>query len=120
MSRSRFRRCKACGEYHWTDNWPSNHVEPIIERSALPAPMLNRDGIDPLWHPHDARKYESKTEFRAATKAAGAEEVGNDFQTDNRKVDSVTKAEVTEAYQKVSQGYKPSLGTTDATGTGWQ
>ena len=119
MSRSTFRRCRACGEYHWTDNWPANHVEPMSERSALPAPMLNRDQIDPLWHPHDGRHYESKSEFRAVTKAAGGEEVGNDVQTDNRKFDRVTKDEVAQAVQMVKQGYKPQVETTTAAGDGW-
>lgn len=117
--RTRYRRCKACGEYHWTDAWPANHVEPVIERSELPAPMLNRDGIDALWHPHDGKLYESKSEFRAVTKAAGGQEVGNDVQTDNRKFDHVTKDEVAQAVQMVKQGYQPSVDSSTATGDGW-
>lgn len=109
MSRARYRRCRACGEHHWTDAWPANHVEPIPERSALPAPMLALDTMDALWHPHDGRYYESKSEFRSITKASGGEEVGNDVQTDNRKVDTVTKEEVAQAIQMVNQGYKPKI-----------
>jgi hypothetical protein len=119
--RTRFRRCRACGEYHWTDKWPDNHVEPVPERSALPAPMLALDTMDALWHPHDGRKYESKSEFRAVTKAAGGEEVGNDVQTDNRRVDRVTKDEVAQAIQMVKQGYKPQVdtATTPIASDGW-
>lgn len=109
MPRTRFRRCRACGEYHWTDAWPANHVEPQPERSALPAPMLALDTMDALWHPHDGRMYESKSEFRAVTKASGGEEVGNDTQTDNRKVDTVTRDDVGEAIQKLNQGYRPNV-----------
>jgi len=107
--RAVYRRCRACGDYHWSDRWPSNHVEPVPDRSDLPAPMLNRDGIDPLWHPHDGRLYDSKHEFRKATKAAGSEEVGNDYQTDNRRVDTVTRDEVGQAIQMVNSGYKPTV-----------
>lgn len=117
MSRTRFRRCRACGDYHWTDNWPANHVEPRPERSALPSPMLNRDQMDPLWHPHDGRHYESKSQFRAVTKASGGEEVGNDSQTDNRKFDRATRDDVGEAIQMLNQGYKPSV--TDTASEGW-
>lgn len=109
MPRTRFRRCRACGEYHWTDAWPANHVEPQPERSALPAPMLALDTMDALWHPHDGRMYESKSEFRAITKASGGEEVGNDTQTDNRKVDTVTRDDVGEAIQKLNAGYRPNV-----------
>jgi len=119
MSRSRFRRCRACGEYHWTDNWPSNHVEPISERSALPAPMLALDTMDALWHPHTGQMIDSKSQFRAVTKASGGEEVGNETQTDNRRVDAVTRDDVGQAIQMVNQGYRPEVHSTDASGDGW-
>ncbi len=119
MTRSRYRRCRVCGDYHWESQWPANHVEPEVERSALPAPMLNRDGIDALWHPHDGRLYESKSEFRAVTKASGGEEVGTEVQVDKRANERVSKADVGEAIQKVAQGYKPAVHSTSA-GTGWQ
>lgn len=80
--------------------------------------MLALDTMDALWHPHDGRMYESKSEFRAITKASGGEEVGNDTQTDNRKVDTVTKDEVAQAIQMVNQGYKPSI--TETASEGWQ
>lgn len=109
MSRTTFRRCRACGDYHWTDAWPDNHVEPMSERSSLPAPMLALDTMDALWHPHDGRMYESKSEFRAITKSSGGEEVGNDTQTDTRTYDAVTRDDVGQAIQKLNQGYRPSV-----------
>jgi len=117
MSRATYRRCRACGEYHWSDNWPANHVEPRPERSALPAPMLALDSIDPTWHPHDGHYYDSKSQFRAITKASGGEEVGNDVQSDNRKYEPVSRDDVGEAIQMLNQGYKPSV--TDAASEGW-
>lgn len=109
MIKDRSRRCKACGEYHWESEWPANHVEPIPTRSYFPAPMLALDTMDALWHPHDGRMYESKSEFRAITKASGGEEVGNDHQTDTRHYDAVTRDDVGQAIQKLSQGYKPNV-----------
>jgi hypothetical protein len=117
MSRATFRRCRACGDYHWTDNWPANHVEPRPERSALPSPMLHRDQMAPLWHPHDGRHYESKAEFRAVTKASGGIEMGNDVQRDTRTNAAVTRDEVGQAIQMVNQGYKP--GITETAAEGW-
>lgn len=38
-----YRRCGACGDYHWTDAWPDNHVEPEVERSPLASPQVMRD-----------------------------------------------------------------------------
>lgn len=109
MSRTTFRRCRACGDYHWTDEWPANHVEPSPERSAHPSPTFHRDQMDPLWHPHDGREYDSKAEFRTVTKRAGGEEVGTDSQKDARWVDPVSKDDVGKAIQMVSQGYKPNV-----------
>lgn len=117
MSRTRYRRCGACGEYHWTDAWPANHVEPIRERSDLPAPMLVLDTMDALWHPHTGQMMDSKSAFRAITKTSGGEEVGNEVQRDNRRTDTVTKDEVAQAAAMVKQGYKPS--TTETASEGW-
>ena len=46
--------------------------------SDLPSPNLIRDGMDPLRNMADGRVYDSKNRFRAATKAAGCVEGGND------------------------------------------
>lgn len=109
MTRTSFRRCRACGEYHWTDSWPSNHVEPIAERSTLPAPMLALDTMDALWHPHTGQLMDSKSAFRAVTKAAGSEEIGNEVQKDTRSVEGPSRDEVGRAIQMVNQGYRPNV-----------
>lgn len=115
--RTSFRRCRACGEYHWTDAWPANHVEPAPERSALPAPMLALDTMDALWHPTTGQMIESKSEFRAITKAHGGEEVGNDVQKDNRTFSEASKDDVGKAIQMVNQGYRPTI--TGTASEGW-
>jgi hypothetical protein len=79
--------------------------------------MLALDTMDALWHPHDGRLYESKSEFRAITKASGGEEVGNDMQADNRKADPVTRDDVGQAISMLNQGYKPNV--TETASEGW-
>lgn len=37
-----------------------------------------QDSMPPTWHPCDGKTYESKSAFRAVTKASGGEELGND------------------------------------------
>lgn len=49
-----------------------------VKRSSLPCPHLIRDGIDDMWHPATGKHYDSKAAFRAATKASGCIEVGDD------------------------------------------
>ena len=56
-----------------------------VERSHLAAPMVISDHMDNLVNHADGRHYESKSEFRKATKAAGYEEVGNDPSFKNPK-----------------------------------
>jgi hypothetical protein len=66
------------------------------------------DIIDDTWHPATCRHFDSKSEFRKATKAAGCIEVGNEKQTDRRQPFAIdTKSDVHEAVKKVNQGYRP-------------
>lgn len=118
MPRVTYRRCKYCEEWHDVANWPDNHRDPPPLRSHLAAPRIDRDGLDDLWHPHDGKLYDSKSAFRAVTKAAGAEEVGTSTQRDNRTFEKVTKDEVAQAAAMVSQGYKPGVSDT-AKSDGW-
>lgn len=106
--RIKFRRCRACGDYHWTNAWPANHVEPVPERSALSSPSVVRDGLDDLYHPMTLnQRVDSKREFSRITKEMGGIEVGTDEQKDTRKFDHITQDEVAEAKAKVDQGYVP-------------
>jgi len=107
--KSRYRRCGACGEYHWTDEWPANHVEAQPARStAVPLPNLFRDQINALWHPVTNREYESRAEYNAVAKERGLVEIGNEEQKDTRQNNDVTHDEVGRAIQMVKQGYKPT------------
>lgn len=56
---------------------------PISERTDRPQALhaVIQDTMDPTWHPHDNKIYNSKSAFRAVTKAAGLEEFGNEFHT---------------------------------------
>jgi hypothetical protein len=90
---------------------------PERQRSDLPAPMLVRDQIDPLWHPSDGREYESKSEFRSITRQHGGIEVGNDRQEPAKHVDMSIKDDVGTAIQMLREGYKPQV--TETAKEGW-
>lgn len=60
------------------------HLAPPLHE-ADDAPRLIRDSMDPTWHPADGQIYDSKHKFRAATKAAGCIEVGDQKNFGGRK-----------------------------------
>ena len=105
--RAVYRKCGACGDKHWTNAWPANHVEPLPQRSSLPSPFVVRDGLDDLFHPMTNQRIDSKREFSRITKERGGIEVGTEEQKDTRKLDHITQDEVAEAVAKVNQGYVP-------------
>lgn len=53
-------------------------VRPAIAASDLPAPMLMSDTMDPVQHPCTGEYFNSKSRFRAVTRAHNCIEVGND------------------------------------------
>jgi hypothetical protein len=78
--RSRF--CKACAGWHPADApWPIACIaywgEPA-KRSDQPAPMLIRDGMDPIRSMADGQLYDSKRAYERGVRAAGCEIAGND------------------------------------------
>lgn len=83
MNKRSFRACRSCGDIHQVDRWPHNCMPPQPNRSDLPAPYVIRDGlpggVNGLFHHGVARKIDSKAGYRAATKASGCIEVGNEF-----------------------------------------
>ncbi|WP_430438992.1 hypothetical protein [Shinella sp.] len=118
---SRQRHCRVCRGYHNVDDaWPYEcraHYKPRGPRSdTIPTPMLALDSMDPLWHPSTGEYLDSKSAFRAVTKAHGGEEVGNETQTDNRVYDHCSDKDVGEAIQMVNQGYKPNASETASEG----
>lgn len=77
--------------------------------SELAAPMLIRDGMEPLRSMGDGHLYDSKSALRASYREQGLVEVGNDAPLTTRDNSRrITKAEIAEAIQKVRQGYRPA------------
>lgn len=105
----RYRICKLCGDMHDMSAWPDNHRDLPPQRSALPSPYFISDAIDNLFHPGDSKTYDSKSEFRRATKESGGIEIGTDEQKDMRYYDTISEAEVAQAKQMVDQGYQPMV-----------
>jgi hypothetical protein len=69
--------------YAWFDLGDGRQVYrkvpgPARNRSALPAPMLNLDTMDPVQSMVDGKLYTSKSALRDSYRHAGVVEVGND------------------------------------------
>jgi hypothetical protein len=82
-------------------------------RRASRFPSIIRDGMDALQHPATGEVFDSKSAFRAATKAAGCVELGNDAPSvapapvyDTASI----KADLATAYDQVEAGYVPTVG----------
>jgi hypothetical protein len=79
-------------------------------RSNLACPHIIRDGIDPLQHMADGHMYDSKRAFEQATKQAGCVCVGNEpIQNQSSEMPDIgpVAKDISEAYVKVRDGYKP-------------
>lgn len=80
---ARFRLCKFCGELHQLDRWPHNCLPDRPARSDYPAPYIISDslpgGVNGLFHHAALRTIDSKSAYRAATKAFGCVEMGNEY-----------------------------------------
>ncbi|MET0568773.1 MAG: hypothetical protein ABWZ74_06810 [Hyphomicrobiaceae bacterium] len=110
MSRSTYRRCRACGAYHWTDDWPDNHVEPEADRSPLAAPNVISDTMPAVMSMGDGKMYDSKSAIRAHYKRDGFTEVGNERPKPKAKPKVDTKGiadSVDKALARLSRGEKP-------------
>lgn len=61
-------------------NFQPRQRQPQVEpqRSSLPCPMVINDNMPIGHHPHDGKAYTSKSAWRAANRAGGYVEVGND------------------------------------------
>src|SRR5690349_10295667 len=67
------------------------------------------DHIPDLVHPATGKKMDSKSAFRAVTKAHGMIEMGNEKQRDRRApVHQDFSRDVAEAVRKVNEGYRPN------------
>ena len=55
--------------------------EKLVEAQPETRPYVHnvsQDTMEPLWHPHDGRTYDSKSAFRRVTRAAGGVEVSRE------------------------------------------
>jgi|SRR5262249_42439263 len=92
-----------------------------VARPREDAPFVISDCIDGTWHPANGKTYDSKSNFRRATKSHGMVEVGTENQSDRRDFGSGdVKRDIYEAVQKVNQGYRPSIEAHRFMGDGWQ
>lgn len=103
--------------YAWHDLGDGRKVyrrepEPIGARSHLPTPYVVSDTMPPTEH-LDGRFYESKSTYRAVTKAHGCIEIGNDParlrpKQKTKPDDKAIKDAVQKASAMVKAGYRPS------------
>ena len=109
------RSCRACGGWHDIDEtWPEacyGHFRINHNRSDLSAPTIIKDGIDAVQSQLTGKWYESKSSLRTEYKAHNVIELGNEAPKATPEVSNikVTKDEIGRAYQKVREGYKPSI-----------
>lgn len=70
-------------------------------RESLSANVID-DTMPATWHPVTGEVFESKSRFRAVTRAAGCIEVGNELlsKQPERKPDSIPKEELREAIHR--------------------
>lgn len=77
----RYRFCPDCEDMHDVHAWPDNHRRP---EEAISAPMVIRDGMEPVQSMLDGKMYDSKRALRATYRPSGNKEgkyyteVGND------------------------------------------
>lgn len=64
---------------------PKRTAEPLVRTSA--APSVISDYLPDLRHPSSGKRYDSKSGFRAETRARGLTEVGNETLKDTRRLD---------------------------------
>lgn len=73
------RFCRVCGRWHRLDNWPAACVpDRNGALSALAAPRIISDCMDPVQSQLDGKLYDSKSTLRRTYHEAGVVEVGND------------------------------------------
>lgn len=68
------RMCKQCGDWHDLENWPSK----CFRQSKSNAPYVISDTMIPTKHMGTGQVLDSKAKFRAATRASGCIEIGNE------------------------------------------
>jgi hypothetical protein len=95
--------------------WHEGQWYPVGRHVPAPRVHIIGDHMDATKHMADGRTYDSKSAFRAATRAAGCVELGNDAPVGAPPPD-VNRAElrndIRTAFEQLEQGYRPpSAGT---------
>lgn len=85
---------------------PQANENGMIDRSLDYAergrgPQIISDTMEALIHPITGKRMDSKSAFRAVTRAHGCEEVGNEVQRDTRSFDYTSGADVAEAIRQL-------------------
>ena len=106
MTRTTYRKCKVCGDFHDVDNWPDNHREGIPDNRNydLAAPAVISDNLDYVQGQHDGKHYTSKRALRQSYREQGLTEVGNESPIlEKPKVDhrAAAKASIQKAASQV-------------------
>lgn len=89
--------------------WWNGAWMPAVRVSRPPvAPAIIRDNMDALRHPATGEMFDSKSQFRRATKDAGCEELGNDVPMGHeyQPADGL-KEDIAKAVSMLDQGYRP-------------
>lgn len=82
-------------------------------------PAIVRDQMDALTHMGNGKTYDSKSQFRRATKELGLVEIGNDNIQPRKSELPPVRESVAEAIQMLEQGYQPPpVETVDAADEG--
>ena len=98
--------------------WHNDQWVPAV-RASRPRlfPAIISDSMDALLHPATGVTTDSKSHFRAMTKAGGYEEIGNEVEAHftRPELPRITDADVAQAYEMVEQGYQaPPIETAEA------
>lgn len=104
---------------------PKSLAAPLFTRgpqSDLPSPMLNLDTIAPFKSMADGKMYDSKSSYRKTLKAGGYTEIGNEIpahlkEARRERTKPRARGDLTAAYQKVRQGYRPQAPVISSIGT---
>ena len=73
--------------------------------SAASGPQVIGDDMRPMRHPSNGRVYDSKSRFRAETRARGLHEIGNDRLPPRRDIDMPpVAADIRRAIQELGGG----------------
>lgn len=96
--------------------WQSGTWCKVLQAAPAPRLAIISDTQQPLRNMADGRIYDSKSQFRAATKAAGCVELGNDAPTVTNRTNIAKNSirdDIARAYSELEQGRSaPIAGTT--------